>query len=59
MEYQGTVVRPEDSVRAFFNRVYGWMAGGLALTAFIAWFVSTSQAMQNCESLRLSGFILP
>ncbi|HNW84738.1 MAG TPA: Bax inhibitor-1/YccA family protein [Candidatus Cryosericum sp.] len=47
MEYQGTVVRPEDSVRAFFNRVYGWMAGGLALTAFIAWFVGTNQAMQN------------
>lgn len=47
MEYQGTVVRPEDSVRAFFNRVYGWMAGGLALTAAIAWFVSNSQAIQQ------------
>lgn len=47
MEYQGTVVRPEDSVRAFFNRVYGWMAGGLALTAVIAWFVGTNQAMQQ------------
>ena len=47
MEYQGTVVRPEDSVRAFFNRVYGWMAGGLALTAAIAWFVGSSQAMQQ------------
>jgi uncharacterized protein len=47
MEYQGTVIRPEDSVRAFFNRVYGWMAGGLALTAAIAWFVSGSQAIQQ------------
>ncbi len=47
MEYQGTVVRPEDSVRAFFNRVYGWMAGGLALTAAIAWFVGKSPAMQQ------------
>lgn len=47
MEYQGTVVRPEDSVRAFFNRVYGWMAGGLALTAVVAWFVGTSQAIQQ------------
>ena len=47
MEYQGTVVRPEESVRAFFNRVYGWMAGGLALTAAIAWFVGSSQAMQQ------------
>ncbi len=47
MEYQGTVVRPEDSVRAFFNRVYGWMAGGLALTAAIAWFVGNSVALQK------------
>lgn len=47
MEYQGTVVRPEDSIRAFFNRVYGWMAGGLALTAAIAWFVGNSVALQK------------
>jgi FtsH-binding integral membrane protein len=47
MEYQGTVIRPEDSVRAFFNRVYGWMAGGLALTAAIAWFVGNNQAIQQ------------
>ncbi|HWQ22062.1 MAG TPA: Bax inhibitor-1/YccA family protein [Clostridia bacterium] len=47
MEYQGTVVRPEDGIRAFFNRVYGWMAGGLALTAAIAWLVGTSTAMQQ------------
>jgi uncharacterized protein len=47
MEYQGTVVRPEDGVRAFFNRVYGWMAGGLALTAAIAWFVGNSVALQK------------
>jgi len=26
---------------AFFNAVYGWMAAGLALTAVVAWFVST------------------
>jgi FtsH-binding integral membrane protein len=47
MEYQGTIIRPEDSVRAFFNRVYGWMAGGLALTAAIAWFVGSNQAIQQ------------
>lgn len=47
MEYQGTVIRPEDSVRAFFNRVYGWMAGGLTLTAAVAWFVGTNQTMQQ------------
>ncbi len=47
MEYQGTVVRPEDSVRIFFNRVYGWMAGGLALTAAIAWFVGHNTGIQQ------------
>ena len=47
MEYKGTVIRPEDSVRAFFNRVYGWMAGGLALTAAIAWLVGNNQAIQQ------------
>lgn len=47
MEYQGTVVRPEDSVRIFFNRVYGWMAGGLALTAAIAWFVGHNAGIQQ------------
>ncbi|MCE5193077.1 MAG: Bax inhibitor-1/YccA family protein [Candidatus Cryosericum sp.] len=47
MEYQGTVVRPEDSIRVFFNRVYGWMAGGLALTSVVAWFVGINAAIQQ------------
>jgi len=47
MEYQGVVVQPEASIRAFFNRVYGWMAGGLALTAAVAWYVSNNQALQQ------------
>lgn len=47
MEYQGTVIRPEDSVRVFFNRVYGWMAGGLALTSVVAWFVGNNAAIQQ------------
>ncbi len=53
MEYQGTVVRSEDSVRAFFNRVYGWMAGGLALTAAIAWLSGQCGTAEGhlCNSL--------
>jgi hypothetical protein len=47
MEYQGVVVKPEDSIRAFFNRVYAWMAGGLALTAAISWFVASNQTFQQ------------
>jgi FtsH-binding integral membrane protein len=29
------------TVAAFFNAVYAWMAAGLALTAVVAWYVST------------------
>jgi FtsH-binding integral membrane protein len=29
------------AVTSFFNAVYAWMAAGLALTAVVAWFVST------------------
>src|SRR5664280_817242 len=47
MEYQGVVVRPEASIKAFFNRVYAWMAGGLALTAAVAWYVVHNQALQQ------------
>lgn len=47
MEHEGVVVRPEDSIRAFFNRVYGWMAGGLALTAVVSWFIGNNQALQQ------------
>src|SRR4051812_40360907 len=31
-------------VGRFFNAVYGWMAAGLALTAVVAWYVSTQPA---------------
>ena len=58
MEYQGTVIRPEDSVRSFFNRVYGWMAGGLGLTAVIAWFVGKSAAIQQAIFGNAFVFIL-
>src|SRR5215218_7256482 len=32
-------------VGRFFNAVYGWMAAGLALTAVVAWYVSTQPAL--------------
>lgn len=31
----------------FFNAVYGWMAAGLALTAVVAWYVSTNAALMK------------
>src|SRR3954467_6723190 len=33
------------AVARFFNAVYGWMAAGLALTAVVAWYVSTRPDM--------------
>jgi uncharacterized protein len=35
------------AVAAFFNVVYAWMAAGLALTAVVAWFVSTREDIQR------------
>jgi len=35
------------AITAFFNAVYAWMAAGLALTAVVAWFVSTQPALQQ------------
>ena len=32
-------------VSRFMQRVYGWMAAGLLLTAFIAWQVASSQEL--------------
>src|SRR6185295_6369342 len=37
----------ETRVRAFIKSVYGWMFGGLLLTAFAAMWVQTSPAMQQ------------
>jgi len=31
--------------RAFMNAVFGWMAGGLAITGAIAWYFATSGAI--------------
>jgi FtsH-binding integral membrane protein len=51
----GTYGQPQDlqyesrvsstTLAAFFNAVYGWMAAGLALTATVAWWVSTHPAI--------------
>ena len=32
---------------AFLSRVYGWMVGGLLLTAVTAWWVTTSVEVMN------------
>src|SRR5438045_1058144 len=39
LQYESRV--DSTTVAAFFNAVYSWMAAGLALTAVVAWWVST------------------
>src|SRR5690242_1925855 len=41
---------------AFFNAVYGWMAAGLALTAVVAWYISTQP--QLLASIFRSGIFI-
>jgi hypothetical protein len=33
------------AIASFFNNVYAWMSAGLALTAVVAWYVSTNLAL--------------
>ncbi len=35
----------EASERTFMQRVFGWMAGGLALTGLVSWWVSTQEGL--------------
>ena len=35
----------EERVSAFLRSVYGWMCGGLAITALVAFFVASSPAL--------------
>ena len=35
----------DEGLRAYMNRVYGLMAGGLAITGVVAWFVGTNEAL--------------
>ena len=37
---------------AFVNRVFGWMTAGLALTGFIAYYLSANYAMQIAKKSR-------
>jgi FtsH-binding integral membrane protein len=37
--------RDTDLLAAFMRGVYGWMCGGLAVTAVTAWLVSSSPAL--------------
>src|ERR1041385_790000 len=39
LDYQSQV--GTSTLSSFFNAVYAWMATGLALTALVAWWVST------------------
>lgn len=45
--YDGTLSRPRDAelLASFLRGVYGWMGGGLAITAATAWFVASSPAI--------------
>src|SRR4051795_276092 len=46
LDYQSGV--RSTTISQFFNAVYAWMASGLALTAVVAWWVSTQpQLMQS------------
>lgn len=39
--------RTDTFFNTLFQQVYGWMAGGLALTGLIAWYVSQSEMLLN------------
>src|SRR6516225_10295541 len=45
--FEGTFPRYRDTDRlaAFMRGVYGWMCGGLAITAVTAWLVASSPAL--------------
>lgn len=40
-----TVLRSDTTFRTLLQQVYGWMAGGLALTGLMAWYVSQSETL--------------
>jgi FtsH-binding integral membrane protein len=48
-DFEGTLPRYRDAdvVARFMRGVYGWMCGGLAITAATAWFVASSPALVN------------
>ena len=44
--YDGSIDRIEANLRSFVNQVYGWMSGGLALTALIAMWIAGNASAQ-------------
>ncbi|MEZ4679156.1 MAG: Bax inhibitor-1/YccA family protein [Caldilineaceae bacterium] len=42
-----TTPRTDTMFSTLLQQVYGWMAGGLALTGLVAWYVSQSETMLN------------
>src|SRR4051812_47901883 len=54
LDYQSGV--RSTTISQFFNAVYAWMAAGLALTAVVAWWVSTHP--QLMMSLRGPGLLV-
>lgn len=42
-----SAVRAQENIRAFMQRVYIWMAGGLALTGLIAYYTAQSPVILN------------
>src|SRR5262249_6650527 len=53
--------RDADVVARFMRGVYGWMCGGLALTAVTAWLVSSSPALVAAifRNRAVFGVLLP
>ena len=45
----------EERVSAFLRLVYGWMCGGLAITAVVAFFVASSPLWSERWSKRRSS----
>ena len=45
-----TQTQSQVIVNSFIRSVYNWMAIGLALTGFVAYYVSSSQTMQKSSS---------
>jgi FtsH-binding integral membrane protein len=53
--------KSEVLVNEFVRSVYNWMAVGLLLTGFVAWYVSSSESMMRMiygNSFVLIGLIL-
>lgn len=60
--YPGTLGggRELTLVNSYMRRVYNWMAGGLALSALVAWFLTTSPALLSIFfSARANGAVGP